>query len=241
MWCMESAAQTQACNPRAILALFGAGPPPAALPESKARIMTLRRQFLVGATIALLPLPLLAQSNAPVAAGQTTIQQTNVIDALAAAGNYDDFIELARRSGAVETLRQTGPFTLFALNNTAMAKLPASIREMIAPSAGGGGSSGGGSMGNDTVRLAAFVNMHIVDGRYSTAELMGRVTNLRTRNGNMVEINGSQGQNMTIKIVGDSGFGVGGVTIATQPIMLASQQIVCSNGIVHPVSQPVIQ
>jgi len=203
--------------------------------------MTLRRQFLMGATVALLPMPLLAQSNAPVVAGQTTIRQTNVIDALAAAGNYDEFIELARRSGAVETLRQTGPFTLFALNNTAMAKLPASIREMIAPSTGAGGPSGGNSMGTDAVRLAAFVNMHIVNGRYSTAELMGRTTNLRTRNGNTVEVNGTQGQNMAIKIVGDSGFGVGGITVPLRPIMVASQQIICSNGIVHPVSEPVIQ
>jgi len=202
--------------------------------------MTLRRQFLMGATAALLPLPLMAQSNAPVVRGQTTIPQTNVIDALAAAGNYDDFIELARRSGAVETLRGPGPFTLLALDNTAMAKLPASIREMIAPSTGGGSSSGG-NMGNDPVRLAAFINMHIIPGSYSTSQLMGRVTTLRTRNGNSVEINATEGRNMVVKIVGDSGFGVGGVTVPTQPNMLAPQEILCSNGIVHSVSAPVIQ
>jgi len=202
--------------------------------------MTLRRHFLMGATFALLPFPLLAQSNAPVVIGQTTVPQTNVIDALAAAGNYDDFIELARRSGAVETLRGPGPFTLLGLDNAAMAKLPASIREMIAPSTGGGSSSGG-NMGNDPVRLAAFVNMHIIEGRHSHEQLMGRVTNLRTRNGNTVEINGSQGRNLGVKIVGDSGFGVGGLTVPSQPIMMAAQQIICTNGIIHPVSAPVIQ
>jgi len=223
-----------------MLTLFGVGPRPAALHEQKVQAMTLRRQFLLGATVALLPAPLLAQSNAPVNAGQSTIQQTNVIDALAAAGNYDEFIELVRRAGAVETLRQVGPFTLLAPNNAAMAKLPASIREMIAPTTGSG-SPGNTGAGNDTVRLAAFVNMHIINGRYSNAELMGRVTNLRTRNGNAVEINGVQAQNMAVKIVGDSGFGVGGITIPTQPTMVAAQQILCSNGVVHPVSQPVIQ
>eukprot|EP01031_Cornospumella_fuschlensis_P009502 gene9502-11662_t len=100
--------------------------------------MTQRRTFMLGACASLLPLPLLAQTSAP-----TVIQTTNVVDALAAAGNYDDFLELVSRAGAVDTLRGAGPFTLLAPNNVAMQRMPNALREMLAPSTGGSGGSGG--------------------------------------------------------------------------------------------------
>ena len=191
--------------------------------------MTQRRQFILGACATLLPLPLLAQ---------TTVPQTNVIDALAGAGKYDNFIELARQAGAVETLRGAGPFTVFAPDNAAMQRMPNSLREDIAPSTGGSGAQ---RQDGDRVRLIAFVNMHIVEGRYGMAELANRVTVMRTRNGNMVEVNAMQPNNITLKIVGDSGFGVGGVNLGVSPVVLTGPEILCSNGVVLPISEPLIQ
>ncbi|MBX9751101.1 MAG: fasciclin domain-containing protein [Roseococcus sp.] len=198
--------------------------------------MTQRRTFMLGACASLLPLPLLAQTFAP-----TAIQTTNVVDALAAAGNYDDFIELLSRAGAVDTLRGAGPFTLLAPNNRAMQRMPNALREMLAPSTGGSGSSGDTTPGTDFVRLGAFVNMHIIQGRYSLVDMMGRVTQLRTRNGNQIEFDGMRGDVVQAKIVGDSGFGVGGLNVSLAPITLAQREILCSNGIVLPISEPLIQ
>ena len=65
--------------------------------------MPQRRFFLLGAA-ALLPAPLFAQGVVP-----GIVQPTNVVDALAAAGNYDNFIEMLSRAGLVETLRGAGP------------------------------------------------------------------------------------------------------------------------------------
>ena len=198
--------------------------------------MSLRRQFLVGACATLLPLPLLAQVSSP-----PIIQQTNVIDALAAAGNYDSFIEFARRAGAVETLRGAGPFTLLAPNNVAMERIPISIREQLVPSTGGTGSSGDQSAGIDIVRLSAFLNMHIIEGRYTLADLANRTMDLRTRNGNLVRIRSMAGQPYMARIVGDSGFGIGGINVQLRDSVISDREILASNGVVLPINDPLIQ
>jgi uncharacterized surface protein with fasciclin (FAS1) repeats len=199
--------------------------------------MPQRRTFLLGATAALLPAPLFAQA----VMQQGMVQPTNVVDALAAAGNYDNFIEMLSRAGAVDTLRGAGPFTLLAPNNAAMQRMPNALREMLVPSTGGTGSSGDNSAGVDVIRLGAFVNMHIIEGRYPMQMMLGRAMQARTRNGNTVEFNGAQGNAVQARIVGDSGFGVGGINVPLSPITLGGQEIICSNGIVLPISEPLIQ
>lgn len=196
--------------------------------------MPQRRAFLLGASAALLPAPLLAQAMMQ----QGVVQPTNVVDALAAAGNYDNFIEMISRAGLVETLRGAGPFTLLAPNNVAMARMPNSLREMQDPSTGGSGAQ---RQDPDRVRLLAFGNMHIIEGRYPMQMMLGRSMQARTRNGNTVEFNGAQGNAIQARIVGESGFGVGGINIPLAPITLGSQEIICSNGIVLPISEPLIQ
>jgi uncharacterized surface protein with fasciclin (FAS1) repeats len=192
-----------------------------------------RRQFLLGACASLIAAPALAQLAAP-----SLVQTTNVVDALAAAGNYDNFIELVSRAGAVDTLRGAGPFTVLAPNNIAMQKMPNALREMLDPSTGGSGAQG---QSPDRLRLGAFVNMHIIEGRYTLGELMSRVTQVKTRNGNQVEFDGTQGNAIVAKIVGDSGFGVGGLNIRTTPVTLAAPETICSNGVLLPISEPLIQ
>lgn len=192
-----------------------------------------RRQFLLGACASLIAAPALAQLAAP-----SLVQTTNVVDALAAAGNYDNFIELVSRAGAVDTLRGAGPFTVLAPNNIAMQKMPNALREMLDPSTGGSDAQG---QSPDRLRLGAFVNMHIIEGRYTLGELMSRVTQVKTRNGNQVEFDGTQGNAIVAKIVGDSGFGVGGLNIRIAPVTLAAPETICSNGVLLPISEPLIQ
>lgn len=193
----------------------------------------LRRHILL-ATLA--PLPALAQGFT-----QSQIEATNVIDALAAARDFDSFIEFARRAGAVELLRGAGPFTLLAPTNAAMNRMPISLREQLAPSTGGTGSSGDNSAGVDVVRLAAFVNMHIIEGRHTLTDLTGRNTALRTRNGNTVEFRSASGQPLTARVVQDGGFGVGGLNIQLRDAVVAEREILASNGVVLPISDPLIQ
>lgn len=193
--------------------------------------MPQRRTFLLGACASLLPL-------AAQGVVQRQSQNTNVADTLAAAGNYHKFIQLVARAGLVDTLRGAGRFTVLAPNNVAMARMPNSLREMLDPGTGGSGAQ---AQSPDRLRLGAFVNMHIIECRYSMSDLLGRVTQLKTRNGNQVEFNGLQGNVIVAKIVGDSGFGVGGLNIRITPVTLVGPEAVCSNGILRPISEPLIQ
>ena len=194
--------------------------------------MTHRRQFLLGATAALLPLPLLAQVRPSI------VQTTNVADALAAAGGYDTFIELISRAGSIDILRGAGPFTILAPNEAAIMRMPSSLREDINPSTGGSGAQ---RQDGDRVRLLAFANMHIIEGRHTLAGFADRVTTMRTRNGNMVEVNAMRPGNTVIRIIGDSGFGVGGLTVRTADVQLTGPDVICSNGVILPISEPLIQ
>ncbi|WP_421989124.1 fasciclin domain-containing protein [Roseococcus sp.] len=202
--------------------------------------MTSRRHVLLGAVAAAaIPLPLLAQgvSNAPVVAGGSVIPQTNVIDSLAAAGGFNSFLEYASLAGAVDQLRGAGPFTLFALPDPAVDMIPAALRENLAPSTGG---SGGQRQQGDMVRLQALVNMHIVPGRYTIADFSEQPVQLRTKNGNVLQVTKVANGQLQIVLVGDAGFGVGGAN-AYPPASLAGPQILASNGIVLPVNRPLIQ
>ncbi|WP_424812059.1 fasciclin domain-containing protein [Roseococcus sp. YIM B11640] len=199
--------------------------------------MTSRRLMLFGACAAALPLPALAQANRPVVAGGSVLPATNVVDSLAQAGGFNSFLEYARQAGAIETLRGPGPFTLFALPDPAVELVPIALREDMMPSTGGSNQQ---RQQGDIVRLQAFVNMHIVEGRYTVADFAERRVNLRTRNGNTLEVFSPAGGAVQIRVIGDSGFGVGGANGYPNPAMLAGPQILATNGTVMPVNQPLI-
>lgn len=199
------------------------------------------RRALLGAAASLLAVPAIAQtatSNMPVVSGQSQQQMTNVIDALAAAGNFDAFLEYASRAGAVDYLRGAGPFTLLAPTNAAMERLPQTLRESLNPNQV---NSQGAMPDPDRVRLLAFVNMHIVEGRYTLAQLANTTTRLRTRNGNAIEVVSAAGQAYNTRIIGDSGFGVGGVNAELRPTRFIVPEIMATNGVVLPIDVPLIQ
>jgi uncharacterized surface protein with fasciclin (FAS1) repeats len=179
-----------------------------------------------------------AQANVPVMGAQSTAPQTNVIDALAEAGNFDAFIEYVSRSGQVDYLRGAGPFTLMAPTNAAMERLPGTLREQLNPNQV---NAGGAQPDPDRTRLQAFVNMHIIQGRYTLAQLADRTTQLRTRNGNVVEVVSQAGQEYRTRIVGDAGFGVGGINAELRPTRFIVPEILASNGVVLPIDVPLIQ
>ena len=204
-------------------------------------MMIQSRRALLGAAATLFAVPALAQtatSNMPVMSGQTQARMTNVIDALAAAGNFDAFLEYVSRAGMVEQLRGAGPFTLLAPTNAAMERLPASLRESLNPNAV---NPQGSSNSPDRVRLQAFVNMHIVEGRYTLAQLANTTTRMRTRNGNAIEVVSQAGQAYNTRIIGDSGFGVGGVNAELRPTRFIVPEIMATNGVVLPIDVPLIQ
>ncbi len=79
---------------------------------------------------------------------------------------------------AVETLKGTGPFTVFAPTDAAFAKLPAGTVDALL---------------KDKARLAAILTYHVVAGKVEAKDMI-KLDSAKTVNG----------QSVTIKVMGDS-------------------------------------
>ncbi|WP_207536961.1 fasciclin domain-containing protein [Sabulicella rubraurantiaca] len=200
------------------------------------------RRALLGAGAALLATPALAQnaSNMPVIGSQSRASSLNVIDTLAAAGNFNRFITLARLAGRVEDLRGAGPFTLLAPTDDAIGRIPAGLRQNWMGTENTEQNEGNIQQG-DRLRLMAFVDLHIIPGRYTLAQLASTSTQLRTLNGNVVEVASQPGQEYRTRIISDTGFGVGGVNAELRPTRFLVPEMIASNGVVLPIDVALIQ
>lgn len=212
-----------------------------------------RRNILLGA--AALPLPFLAAARAQTPAqlqplgttergaaivpSMTAMPQTNVIDAIGGLTEFAEFTQLVQRGGRTDTLRGAGPFTLLAPTNAAIRRIPVHILNQLDPN-NITGQRDAGSSTPDIFRLQAFVDMHILPGRYTLADLQGEQT-LRTMNGNTIVIASRPGEEYRIRVVQDAGFGIGGVNFELRPANFVNPQMVCSNGVVLPINTPLIQ
>ncbi|MBY0337466.1 MAG: fasciclin domain-containing protein [Acetobacteraceae bacterium] len=200
-----------------------------------------RRLFLLTASAAAMPLVARAQMTAPQATVTPSLQlaNTNVVDAMAQAGNFDSFIELIQRAGLTDRLRGAGPFTVLAPVNSAIDRIPVHIRDMLNPQPTGNRTTTDNLP--DPVRLPALINMHIIPGRYTFQDLQGRTAAFRTLNGNTVEIAQAGSDPFRLRTVGDTGFGIGGVNAELRPANFLNPEIIASNGVVLPINIPLIQ
>ena len=111
-------------------------------------------------------------------------QARDVVDTAVAAGNFTTLVTALRAAGLVDTLKGPGPFTVFAPNDAAFAKIPrAQLDALLA----------------DRNRLTQVLTFHVVPGRVMAADVRpgevatvqgGRLT-VATGGGN-VTVNGAR-------------------------------------------------
>jgi uncharacterized surface protein with fasciclin (FAS1) repeats len=191
--------------------------------------MLRRRSFLVATPATILAAPAIAQTVAPRA------NTRNIADTLAALGGYNQFLGLAQRAGAVEVLSGVGPFILLAPNDAALGRMPSTFMNGFAaqPSAGQQG-------GANPVQLRAFVNSHIIPNSANLAGVMGKTTRFTTLNGNVIVVQAQPGQPLRIEQTGTGGASAGGITIEPRDRVVEGGEVVASNGVIWPVSLPVV-
>jgi uncharacterized surface protein with fasciclin (FAS1) repeats len=115
-------------------------------------------------------------NNAPAA---NTAPARNLLEVAAAHGTFKTFTNAIESAGLSETLRGTGPFTVFAPTDTAFEQLPAGrLESLLKP--------------ENKPELISILNYHIVKGNKSVADV-GKWTTARTING----------QGAPIKLAGD--------------------------------------
>lgn len=140
--------------------------------------------------------------NTPVDAGTTT---KDIVDTASATASLSTLVSAVQAAGLAETLKGTGPFTVFAPTNDAFGKLPSAITAQLVTAP-------------YKTELGLILKYHVLSGAVPSSELAGTTAMPTTVQGGMLSIDGTGG-----------GVKVNGSVNVTMPDVQAS------NGIVHVV------
>jgi uncharacterized surface protein with fasciclin (FAS1) repeats len=98
----------------------------------------------------------------------------DIVDTAVGAGNFDTLVAAVKAAGLAQTLKQPGPFTVFAPTDEAFQDLPAgTVESLLKP--------------ENRDQLSAILTYHVVPGRVSARQAFG-LDNAATVNGQRVSI-----------------------------------------------------
>ncbi|WP_417732215.1 fasciclin domain-containing protein [Rosistilla oblonga] len=97
-----------------------------------------------------------------------------MVDTAVSAKKFSTLVAAVKAAGLVETLKGDGPFTVFAPNDEAFAKLPqGTIADLLKP--------------ENKAKLTAILTYHVVPGKVMAADVVG-VKSAKTVNGKEVSV-----------------------------------------------------
>jgi len=99
----------------------------------------------------------------------------DIVDTAVAAGSFKTLVTAVKAAGLVDTLKGEGPFTVFAPNDDAFAKLPKGTIE---------------SLLKDIPKLKAVLTYHVVSGEVTAADV-SNLKSAKTIQGQEGKINAS--------------------------------------------------
>jgi len=100
----------------------------------------------------------------------------DIVDTAVAAGSFNTLVTAVKAAGLVDTLKSKGPFTVFAPNDDAFAKLPKGTVEGLLI---------------DTPKLKSVLTYHVVAGKVMAADVV-KLKTARTVEGQDVKIDASK-------------------------------------------------
>ncbi len=103
------------------------------------------------------------------------LPERDIVEVAREAGNFRSLLMALEVTGMTQTLRESGPFTVFAPTDGAFEQLPRGVVDALL---------------QDTDRLSAVLSYHVVAGQIPAAELAQR-RELKTVGGQPVEIDGA--------------------------------------------------
>jgi uncharacterized surface protein with fasciclin (FAS1) repeats len=117
----------------------------------------------------------------------------DIVDTAVAAGTFKTLVAAVTAAGLVDTLKGAGPFTVFAPNEAAFAKLPAgTVADLVKP--------------ENKAKLAAILTLHVMSGKVMAADVTGKKLTPASVNGEALHVDGT------------SGVKVNGATVVTADI-----------------------
>jgi uncharacterized surface protein with fasciclin (FAS1) repeats len=100
----------------------------------------------------------------------------DIVDTAVAAGSFKTLVTAVKAAGLVDTLKSKGPFTVFAPNDDAFAKLPKGTVEGLL---------------KDIPKLKAVLTYHVVPGKVMAADVV-KLKTAKTVQGQDVKIDASK-------------------------------------------------
>ena len=100
----------------------------------------------------------------------------DIVDTAVAAGSFKTLVTAVKAAGLVDTLKSKGPFTVFAPNDDAFAKLPKGTVEGLL---------------KDIPKLKAVLTYHVVAGKVMAADVV-KLKTAKTVQGQDIKIDASK-------------------------------------------------
>lgn len=111
----------------------------------------------------------------------------DIVDTAAGAGNFTTLVAAVKAAGLVETLKGTGPFTVFAPTDEAFAKLPkGTVEDLLKP--------------ENKAKLVAILTYHVLPSKVMAADIAGKKMQAKTVQGTELAVDAMTG----VKINGAS-------------------------------------
>ena len=153
----------------------------------------------------------------PMVGGSAMLPTKDIIDNAVNSKDPTTLVAAVKAAGLVETLKGTGPFTVFAPTNEAFAALPAgTVDTLLKP--------------ENKAKLTSILTYHVVPGKIDAAMLMEKIK----AGGGSAMLKTVQGESLTAKdtngkvTITDSKGNVADVTIAN---------VMQSNGVIHVIDK----
>ncbi|WP_424990716.1 fasciclin domain-containing protein [Fluviibacterium sp. S390] len=104
----------------------------------------------------------------------------DIVDTAVEAGSFNTLVAAVQAAGLVDTLKGTGPFTVFAPTDEAFAALPDGTVETLL-------------MPENKDQLVAILTYHVVPAKVMSGELVDQTVSAKTVNGGELIIDGRDG------------------------------------------------
>ena len=106
-------------------------------------------------------------------------QGKDIVDTAVGAGSFKTLVTAVQAAGLVDTLKGTGPFTVFAPTDDAFAKLPAgTVEGLLKP--------------ENKAKLQAILTYHVVPGKVMAADV-ANISTAKTVNGQSLAVSAKNG------------------------------------------------
>jgi len=139
----------------------------------------------------------------------------NIVETAVSAGSFKTLVTAVKAAGLVDALSSPGPFTVFAPNDEAFAKLPAGTVE---------------SLLNDIPKLRSILTYHVVSGSVTAADV-AKLTN----GGQTPNVNTLQGSPVKLKM-----NGMFKKSAYVNDAKVISADVKASNGVIHVIDKVIL-